>query len=117
MQIVEISDVDKATVSKYLSELVNKGTIVLKSKRKQGIEKYTLTLEGRKETKILLEKQKIKKQIDQMSTEKFLQFKKFLDFMLKSKEGTEFLLQLKNAGNNSEIKKFKNIGTIVTSKD
>ena len=53
VQIVEICDVDKATVSKYLSELVNDGIIILKPKRKQGIEKYTLSVKG-KETTIFM---------------------------------------------------------------
>ena len=117
IQIVEICDVDKATVSKYLSELVDEGTVVLKPKRKQGIEKYTLTVKGKETTKLLLEKQKIKKQIDQMSPEKFQEFKNFIDFMIRSKEGAEFLLQLPTSSNGDKKKKFKNVGTITLSKD
>ena len=78
MQIVEICDADKATVSKYLSELVDEGNVVLKPKRKQGIEKYALTVKGKDEITMLLEKQKIKTKIDAMSQEKFQEFKKFL---------------------------------------
>ena len=79
MQIVEICDVDKATVSKQLGELVDEGNVVLKPKRKQGIEKYVLTVKGKDEITLLLEKQKIKTQIDQMSPEQFQEFKKFLN--------------------------------------
>jgi len=78
MQIVEICDVDKATVSKYLGELVDGGKVVLKPKRKQGIEKYALTVKGKDEITMLLEKQKIKTKIDEMSQQKFQEFKKFL---------------------------------------
>jgi predicted transcriptional regulator len=110
-QIVEICDVDKATVSKYLNELVDEGTIVLKPKRKQGIEKYTLTTKGKETTRLLLEKEKIKEQIDAMPSGKFQDFKCFIDFMIKSKEGAEFTLKLKTEGKESKIKKFKNIET------
>lgn len=118
VQIVEICDVDKATVSKYLSELINDGTIILKPKRKQGIEKYTLSVKGKETTKLLLEKQKIKKQIDQMEPKKFQEFKNFVNFMLKSKKGEEFLLRFPPTSNNgAKIKKFKNIETISLSQD
>lgn len=110
MQIVDICDVDKATVSKYLADLVEKGTIVLKPKRKQGIEKYTLTTKGKETTKFLLEKQTVKVQIDKMSPEKFQEFKKFLNFINKSKQGDELLLQLQSSNNHDIIKKFKNLG-------
>ncbi|MEJ2272654.1 MAG: winged helix-turn-helix domain-containing protein [Candidatus Bathyarchaeota archaeon] len=113
VQIVEICDVDKATVSKYLSELVNDGIIILKPKRKQGIEKYTLSVKGKETTKLLLEKQKIKKQIDQMEPKNFHEFKNFVNFMLRSKKGDEFLLKLTpTSSNDAKIKKFKNIETI-----
>lgn len=111
MQIVEICDVDKATVSKYLDNLIDEGTIILKSKRKQGIEKYTLTSKGKETTKLLLDKEKIKSQIDQMSLEKFQDFKNFIDFMIKSKQGAEFILKLQSQGKDGKIKKFKNIET------
>lgn len=112
MQIVEICDADKATVSEYLDELVNIGAIILKPKRKQGIEKFTLTVKGKEKTRLILEKQKVKKQVDQMSSKKFKEFKNLVNFMLKSKEGDEFLLQLSTSSNDVEIKKFKNIETI-----
>jgi len=117
MQIVEICDVDKATVSKYLSELVDEGKIVLKPKRKQGIDKYTLTDKGKDKITLLLEKQKIKTQIDQMPPEQFQVFKKFLDFMAKSKKGEEFLLQIPTTKDSEKIKKFKNLGTTSSPKN
>ena len=110
MQIVEICDADKATVSEYLSELVDEGQVVLKPKRKQGIDKYALSTTGKDAITLLLEKQKIKTQIDQMLPEKFQEFKKFLEFMVKSKKGEEFSLQLTDAENPKKIKKFKNLG-------
>ena len=78
MQIVEMCDADKATVSKYLSELVDGEKVVVKPKRKQGIEKYALSVKGKDAITLLLEKQKIKTIIDDMSPEKFQEFKRFL---------------------------------------
>ena len=117
MQIVEICDADKAKVSDYLTELLDEDKILLKPKRKQGIDKYALTEKGKDTTIRLLEKQKIKKQIDQMSTEKFQEFKKFIDFMMKSKVGEEFLLQFQDSGNQRKMKKFKNLGTTILPQD
>ena len=116
-QIVEVCDVDKDTVSKYLDELLDKGKIVLKPKRKQGIEKYALTVKGKDTTTLLLEKQKIKRQIDQMPPKKFQEFKKFLVFMVKSKNGEELFLRFPDAGNHVQIRKFKNVGTEILPKD
>ena len=116
-QIVEVCDVDKDTVSKYLDELLDKGKIVLKPKRKQGIEKYALSLEGTKITRLLLEKQKIKSQIDKMSPQKFQEFKKFLEFMAKSKSGEEFLLHVPDSNNIRTARKFKNLGTTILPKE
>ena len=113
MQIVEICEVDKAAVEKYLNELVDEGQIILKPKRKQGIEKYTLTDPGKDTITLLLEKEKIKTQIDKMTPERFQEFKRFLDFMAKSKTGEEF--QLRVSGSASEnVKQFKNVGTKTT---
>ena len=110
MQIVEICDVDKATVSSYLNMLVDEGKVVLKPKRKQGIDKYALSNNGKDTIILLLEKQKIKTQIDQMSPEKFQGFKKFLDFVVNSKNGEEFSLRITAADHPEKIKKFKNVG-------
>jgi hypothetical protein len=104
-------------VSEYLSELVGEGKIVVKPKRKQEIEKYALSLEGRKMTKLLLEKRKIKNQIDRMLPHKFQEFKKFLQFMARSKSGEEFLLYVSDSGDLRRVKKFKNLGTTVLSQD
>ena len=117
MQIVEVCDADKATVDKYLSELVDEGNVVLKPKRKQGIEKYMLSDAGKDKITLLLEKQKIKTQIDQMSPEKFQEFKRFLEFVGKSKNGEEFSLQFTDAKHSEKIKKFKNVGTEARSHD
>lgn len=117
MQIVEICEADKAKVSDYLTELLDERKILLKPKRKQGIDKYALTEKGKDTTIRLLEKQKIKKQIDQMSPEKFQEFKKFIDFMMKSKVGEEFLLQFQDSGNQRKMKKFKNLGTTILPQD
>ncbi len=112
-QIVEICEVDKDTVSKYLDELLDEGKIVVKPKRKQGIEKYALSFEGRKTTKLLLEKQKIKNQIDKMPPKKFQEFKKFLEFMAKSKSGEEFLLNVPDSSRLTTAKRFKNLGITI----
>jgi predicted transcriptional regulator len=117
MQIVEICDVDKATVSKYLSELVDEGKIVLKPKRKQGIDKYALSNKGKDTIILLLEKQKIKTQIDQMTPQKFQEFKKLLNFVVKSKDGEEFLLRFPEVDHPGKIKKFKNVGTKILLQD
>jgi len=110
MQIVDICDVDKATISNYLNVLVDEGKVVLKPKRKQGINKYVLSKKGKDMIMFLLEKQKIKTQIDQMSPQKFQGFKKFLDFLVTSKDGEEFLLRLSDANHPEKIRKFKNVG-------
>lgn len=117
MQIVEVCDAPKETVNKHLDELVKIGNVVLKPKRKQGIEKYALTDKGNEMITFLLEKYKVKTQIDDMSPEKFEQFKKFFDFLVKSKKGDEFLLHLSGSGFSKKVKKFKNLGTIIESKE
>jgi predicted transcriptional regulator len=117
MQIVDVCNVDKTKVSKYLNELIDDGNIVLKPKRKQGIEKYALTNKGKNTITLLLEKQKIKTQIDQMSPEKFLEFKDLLGFLVKSKNGEEFLLRLPDTEHSEKIKKFKNLGTKILPKE
>ncbi len=117
MQIVEICDVDKATVSSYLNLLVDEGKVVLKPKRKQGIDKYALSNNGKAMITLLLEKQKIKTQIDQMSPEKFQEFKKLLDFVVKSKNGEEFSLRITDADHTGKIKKFKNVGQKLLPQD
>ena len=117
MQIVDVCNVDKAKVSKYLNELIDDGNIVLKPKRKQGIDKYALTNKGKNSITLFLEKQKIKTQIDQMSSEKFLEFKQLLGFLVKSKNGEEFLLRLPNTDRSEKIKKFKNLGTKILPKE
>ena len=106
-QIVESCDAAKATVSKYLTELVDEGTIIWKPKRKRGKNKYELSEKAKDEVVLLLEKQKIKTQIDQMSPQKFQELKHFLTFMVKSKNGEEFLLRILEVGHPEKIKKFK----------
>jgi predicted transcriptional regulator len=111
IQIVEVCDAPKETVNDYLNELMDKKHIMLKSKRKQGIDKYALTDKGKDAITLLLEKQKIKTQIDQMSPEKFQEFKRFLVFMAKSKDSEEFMLHLSSTQYSQKIKAFKNLGT------
>ncbi|MDG6222180.1 MAG: hypothetical protein QCH99_02845 [Candidatus Bathyarchaeota archaeon] len=113
MQIVEVCDAPKETVNDYLNDLIDINHVVLKPKRKQGIEKYALTDKGKNAITLLLEKQNIKTQIDKMTSEQFLQFKKFLDFIVKSKQGDQFILQLSDAKGLKKLKKFKNLGTTV----
>jgi predicted transcriptional regulator len=117
MQIVEVCDSPKQTVNKYIDELVKIGNVVLKPKRKQGIEKYALTSKGKKTITLLLEKQKVKTQINQMTSERFEQFKKFLSFIGKSKKGDEFLLMVPDTKFSKKVTKFKNLGTTVESAD
>lgn len=116
VQILEVCNAPKETVDKYLDELVKLGNIVLKPKRKQGIEKYALTTKGTDVITLLLEKQKVKTQIEEMSPERFEQFKKFVDFLGKSKKGDEFVLQVADTEFSKKIKKFKNLGTTLESK-
>lgn len=117
IQIVEICDVDRATVRMCLNELIDDGNIALKPKRKQGIEKYSLTTKGKDTITLLLEKQKIKTQIDQMSPKKFLEFKQLLGFLAKSKNGEEFLLRFSDTDHSEKLKKFKNLGTKILPKE
>ncbi|MBT8172099.1 hypothetical protein KJN74_04440 [Candidatus Bathyarchaeota archaeon] len=107
-QIVENCDVEKGIVSKYLDELIIKGNVVLKRKRKQGIEKYGLSKKGKENITILLEKQKIIKQINQMAPEKFQEFKKFLDFVINSKKEDEFFFKFPDKNDYGTI--FRNVG-------
>ncbi|MCW4022929.1 MAG: hypothetical protein ACOWW1_08135 [archaeon] len=116
-QILEVCEAPKETVNKHLNELVERGNIVIKPKRKQGIEKYALTDKGTDEITLLLEKHKVKTQIDQMSPERFGQFKRFVDFLAKSKKGEVFVLEHSEAKGIKQIKKFKNLGTTLESKD
>lgn len=116
-QILEVCDAPKETVNNYLDELVNTGNVVIKPKRKQGIDKYALTDKGTDEITLLLEKHKVKTQIDQMIPERFEQFKRFVDFLAKSKKGDVFALEHSEAKGVKQIKKFKNLGTTVESKD
>ena len=87
--------------------LVDEGKVVLKPKRKQGIDKYALSNKGKDEIMLLLEKQKIKTQIDQMTPQKFQEFKKLLNFVVKSKDGEEFLLRFPDADRPEKIKSSK----------
>jgi len=116
-QILESCDATKATVGKYLNELVDEGKIVWKSKRKHGKNKYALCKKAKHEIKLLMKKQKIKTQIDQMAPQKFQEFKKLLNFVVKSKDGEEFLLRLPDADHPGKIKKFKNVGTKILLQD
>ena len=116
-QIVENCDAAKATVSKYLTELVEEGTIIWKPKRKHGKNKYALSNKTKNKVILLLEKQKIKSQIDKMTPQKFQEFKKFLVFLVKSKNGAEFLFRIPEANQPEKIKKFKNMGTTFLSQE
>ena len=116
-QIVESCNAAKATVNKYLNELVDEGKIIWKPKRKRGESKYALSNKTKDEIKLLMEKQKIKTKIDQMSPQKIQEFKKLLDFLVKSKEGEEFLLCLPDADHPEKIKKFKNVGTKILAQE
>jgi len=95
-QILESCDVAKAKVSKYLNELVDEGKIIWKPRRKHGKNKYALSKKAKHEIKLLVEKLKIKTQIDQMVPQKFQAFKKLFKFLI-SKNGEEFLLRFLNA--------------------
>jgi len=110
-QIVENCNEAKATISKYLDKLVDEGKIIWKPKRNRGKNKYALSNTAKDEIMLVLEKQKIKHQIDQMTPNNFHEFKKFLDFLSKSKDQEEFLLQFPNADNPEKIKIIKNMGT------
>jgi len=116
-QIVESCNAAKATVSKYLDELVEEGKIIWKPKRNRGKNKYALSTEAKVELMILLEKQKIKTQIDQMTPKNFQEFKKLLDFLTKSKDQDEFMLQFPNADHPEKIKIIKNMGTKIFVED
>ena len=104
-QIVEGCNADKVTVSKYLTELFDEGTVIWKPKRKRGVNKYALSSKAKDKTMLLLEKQKIKNKIDQMTPENFQKFKNFLDFLVKSKDGKKFLSNLPDVDYTEKIKK------------
>ena len=116
-QILEVCDAPKETVNNYLDELVKTGNLIIKPKRKQGIDKYALTDKGTDEITLLLEKFKVKTQIDQMSPERFVQFKRFVDFLANSKKDEVFVLEHSESKGVKQIKKFKNLGTTLDSKD
>jgi len=116
-QIVESCNAAKATVSKYLDELVEEGKIIWKPKRNRGKNKYALSTEAKVEIMILLEKQKIKTQIDQMTPKNFQEFKKLLNFLTKSKDQDEFMLLYPNADHPEKIKIIKNMGTKIFVED
>jgi len=116
-KILESNDVTKETLTKYLNDLVDEGKVIWKPKRKHGKNKYGLSPEAKDEIMLLLEKQKIKTQIDKMTPIKFLEFKKLLDFLVKSKDGEEFLLHVLDRDNSEKIRKFKNVGTTILLQD
>jgi len=78
---------------------------------------YELSNETKGEVKLLLEKQKIKSRIDQMTPQKIQEFLKFLDFLVKSKKDEEFWVWLQDADHPEKIIKFKNIGTKILLQD
>ena len=116
-QIVESCDAAKAAISKYLTELVDDGKVIWKPKRKHGKNKYALSNKAKDEIMLLLEKQKIKTQIDQMTPKKFQEFKNLLNFLVKSKDGEEFLLPVPDTDHPEQIRKFKNLGTKISVQD
>ena len=116
-QILESCDVTKVTISKYLTELVDEGKVIWKPKRKHGKNKYALSNKAKDEIMLLLEKQKIKTQIDQMTPKKFQEFKNLLNFLVKSKDGEEFLLPVPDTDHPEQIRKFKNLGTKISVQD
>jgi len=116
-KILESNDITKDILTKYLTELVDEGKVIWKPKRKHGKDKYGLSPEAKDEIILLLEKQKIKTQIDQMTPEKFQEFKKVLNFLVKSKDGEEFLLHVPDTDNPGKIRKFKNVGTTISLQD
>ena len=116
-QIVESCNASKPVVSKYLDELVDEGKIIWKPKRNRGKNKYALSNDAKDEIMLLLEKQKIKAQIDQMTPKNFQEFKKFLDFLTQSKDQDEFLLRFPNADHPEKIKVIKNMGTTIFVQD
>ena len=116
-QILESCDVTKVTVNKYLTELVDEGKVIWKPKRKHGKNKYALSNKAKDEIMLLLEKQKIKTQIDQMTPKKFQEFKNLLNFLAKSKDGEEFLLPVPDTDHPEQIRKFKNLGTKISVQD
>lgn len=116
-KIVESCSAAKATVYKYLNELVEEGKVIWKPQRERGKSTYELSNEAKDEIKLLLEKQEIQKKIDQMTPQKIQEFKKFLDFLVESKEGEEFWVWLPDIDHPEKIIKFKNVGTKILRQD
>ena len=116
-KILESNDITKETLTKYLAELVDEGNVVWKPKRKHGKNKYGLSAKAKDAIMLLLEKQKIKTQIDQMAPQQFQEFKKLLVFLVKSKDGEEFLLHVPDTDNSEKTRKFKNVGTPISLQD
>jgi predicted transcriptional regulator len=116
-KIVESCNAAKATVYKYLNELCEEGRVIWKPQRKRGESTYELSNEAKDEVTLLLEKQEIKTEIDQMAPQKIQEFKKFLDFLVESEEGEEFWVWLPNIDHPEKIKKFKYVETKILRQD
>ena len=78
---------------------------------------YFIMEEMRDEVKLLVEKQEIKKKIDQMTPQKIQEFLKFFAFLVESKEGEEFWVWLPDMDHPEKIKKFKYVETKILRQD
>lgn len=78
---------------------------------------YYIPNKAKDKIKFLLEKQEIKKKIDQMTPQEIQEFIKFIDFLAKSGEGEEFWIWLPDIDHPEKIKKFKNVGTKILRQD
>ena len=116
-KIVEYCNAAKATVYKYLNELCEEEKVIWKPERKRGESTYELSNEAKDEVTLLLEKQEIKAEIDQMTPQKIQEFKKFLDFLVESEEGEEFWVWLPDIDHPEKIKKFKYVATKILLQD
>lgn len=116
-KIDEACDAARATVVKYLDELVEEGKVKWKSQRKPGKSLYELTSKGKKEATFLLNKQELMAKINQWTPSKIEEFMKFLDWMVGSAEGEEFWLWLPDLEHAQMIKKFKYVETKILRQD
>jgi len=82
-KIVTACNSAKATVYKYLNELIEEGKVIWEPQRGRGKSTYELSNEAKDEIKLLVEKREIRKKIDQIPPEFLQDLNKLLDSLVK----------------------------------
>ena len=107
----------KTVLLNYKKQLEAAGKIKKKLSEATNRPVYYVPDEMIDEVKLLVEKRGLKEKIDQMTPQKIQEFLKFLDFLVKAKEGEEFWLWLPDIDHPEKIKKFRYAETKILRQD